>query len=72
MRVVLLTNDPVCLNFAEAALRAEGIPCHILDATTSVLEGSIGAIQCRLVAPEAHVAAARRILKELGIEPYGS
>ena len=49
MRVVLLTNNPVRLSFAEAALRAEGVTFHTLDASTSAVEGSIGAIPRRLV-----------------------
>lgn len=71
MRVILLTNDPVELSFAEAALRAEGVPCHILDACTSAAEGSIIAIPRRLVTSEAHAPAARRVLADLGLEPHG-
>jgi hypothetical protein len=69
MRVILLTNDPVQLSFAEAALRAEGVICHVLDASTSAAEGSIGAIPRRLVVSEADESAARLVLAALGLEP---
>ncbi len=69
MRVILLTNDPVRLSFAEAALRAEGVDCHILDASTSAAEGSIGAIPRRLVVSAADAPAAREVLSALGLEP---
>lgn len=69
MRVILLTNDPVQLSFAEAALRAEGVACHILDASTSAAEGSIGAIPRRLVVAADDEATARRVLTSLGLEP---
>ncbi len=69
MRVILLTNDPVRLSFAEAALRAEGMDCHVLDASTSAAEGSIGAIPRRLVVSAADEPAARQVLSALGLEP---
>jgi hypothetical protein len=70
MRVLLLTNDLVRLSFAEAALKAEGLNCLLLDAATSAAEGSIGAIPRRLVVAEADAVVARRLLRDLGLEPY--
>ena len=69
MRVILLTNDPVRLSFAEAALRAEGVDCQVLDASTSAAEGSIGAIPRRLVVQTADEGAARGVLSALGLDP---
>lgn len=69
MRVVLLTNDAVALSFAEAALRAAGIASTTLDAATSAMEGSIGAIPRRLVVAEADAIAARRLLQDVGVDP---
>ncbi|MDA0676222.1 MAG: DUF2007 domain-containing protein, partial [Proteobacteria bacterium] len=46
---LLRTNDPVLLSWLEATLAAHGIGCVVLDAHTSVVEGSIGAIQRRLM-----------------------
>lgn len=70
MRAVFLSNDLVALNFAEAALRAEGVGCIVLDAATSAAEGSIGAIPRRLVVSEADAPAARRLLRDVGLDPY--
>ncbi|MDX2234636.1 MAG: DUF2007 domain-containing protein [Hyphomonadaceae bacterium] len=69
MRVVLLTNDPVRLSFAEAALRSEGVASVTLDAATSAAEGSIGAIPRRLVVAAADEATARQVLRAVGLEP---
>jgi Putative prokaryotic signal transducing protein len=70
MRAVLLTNDPVCLSFAETALRAEGLECLVLDAATSAAEGSIGAIPRRLVVSTDDAGRARAVLRALGLDPY--
>jgi len=70
MRAVFLSNDPVALNFAETALRAEGLDCLVLDAATSAAEGSIGAIPRRLVVSAADAAAARTLLRAIGLDPY--
>lgn len=69
MRVVLLTNDPVRLSAAEAALKAEGLVFHTLDASTSAAEGSIGAIPRRLAVAAADEDAALRVLAAVGIDP---
>jgi hypothetical protein len=68
MRMVLLTNDPVRLSAAQAALKAEGLGFHILDAEASAMDGSIGAIPRRLVVAPEDEAAARRVLAAVGIE----
>ena len=70
MRAVFLSNDPVALNFAETALRAEGLDCLLLDAATSAAEGSIGAIPRRLVVSAADATAARALLRTIGLDPY--
>lgn len=70
MRVVFLSNDPVALNFAETALRAEGLDCVLLDAATSAAEGSIGAIPRRLVVAAGDAAAAQNLLRAIGLDPY--
>lgn len=43
------TNAPIMLSWLEATLKAHGIGCLMLDAHTSVLEGSIGAIPRRVM-----------------------
>ena len=59
------TNDPVLISYVVAILTDEGINAVVLDEHTSVLEGSIGAIQRRLVVPEGDLAAAREILEDV-------
>lgn len=67
MEELLRTNDPVMLSFAEALLKEAGIHVHIFDQNMSVLEGSIGVLQRRLLVPEHDAARARQILQEAGI-----
>ena len=45
-------------------LAAEGIPTLILDQYTSIVEGSIGAIQRRLMVADEDLDAARAILAQ--------
>jgi hypothetical protein len=62
MRELLRTNDPVTLSWIEALLREAGIGCVVLDAHTSIIEGSIGAIPRRLMVAEADWRRARDLL----------
>lgn len=64
MRELLRTNDVVALSFVGALLTDAGIDHLILDGHTSLLEGSIGAIQRRLEVAEDDLAPARALLWE--------
>ena len=66
MRVVAESTDPVRISFLMALLRDAGIPCVLLDAHISALEGGIGAFPRRLVVAEDDLAQARRVLREAG------
>ena len=66
MRVVVSSNDPVRLSFLAALLADGGVASMLLDTHASMVEGSIGAIQRRLVVASADEAQARRILAEAG------
>lgn len=66
MRTVITTNDPVRLSFLHALLRDAGIDCVLLDAHTSAVEGSIGAIPRRLMVLAEDEAAARLVLRDAG------
>lgn len=66
MRTILTTNDPVRLSFLHALLRDAGIGCVLLDAHTSAVEGSIGAIPRRLMVLAEDEAVARRVLSDAG------
>ncbi|HEV2163115.1 MAG TPA: DUF2007 domain-containing protein [Stellaceae bacterium] len=64
MKELLRTNDPVRLSWAEALLTSAGIEIVIADRHTSVVEGSIGAIQRRILVAEDDLARARALLAE--------
>jgi len=62
VKEVLRTNDSVLLSWSQAVLAEFGIESVVLDTHTSILEGSIAAIQRRLmVADEDHKAALRQL-----------
>jgi hypothetical protein len=62
MRELLRTNDPVTLSWIDALLREAGVGCVILDAHTSIIEGSIGAIRRRVMVAEEDFERARELL----------
>lgn len=66
MRTVITSNDPVRLSFLGALLRDAGIDSILLDAHTSAVEGSIGAIPRRLMVLPEDEAEARRVLHDAG------
>jgi hypothetical protein len=62
------TNDPGVISVIEGLLAGADIPYQVTDRNMSILEGSIGAIQIRILVPDAHETAARALLidAELG------
>lgn len=66
MKELLRTNDPIRLSWLVALLAGEGIETIVLDTHTSIVEGSIGAIQRRLMVKEADLVRARRVLGDAG------
>jgi hypothetical protein len=66
MKELLRTNDPVRLSWAVATLAQAGIECLVLDQHTSVVEGSIGAIQRRLVVAERDYRRAHALMTSPG------
>ena len=69
MRELVRTNNPVLVSAVGALLDGAGIHHVVLDRNMSVLEGSITAIQIRILVPEEHEAEARELLvdAELGL-----
>ena len=63
---LLRTNDPVRLSWALALLADARIEGIVFDSHTSVVQGSIGAIQRRLMVVDDDLALARRILRAAG------
>jgi hypothetical protein len=64
MKELLRTNDWVRLSWIEAVLSAVGIETVVLDTHASIVEGSIGAIQRRVMVDDDDLARAQRVLVE--------
>ncbi len=63
---LLRTNDPVRLSWLQALLADARIEAIVLDTHASVVQGSIGAIQRRLMVADDDLALARRVLDSAG------
>lgn len=64
-REIRRSNDLHYLSFVQAALRAEGMEPVMLDSHQSVIDGSIGAVQRRLMVAAEEWAQAQALLQEL-------
>jgi hypothetical protein len=58
------TNDPAMISVVEGLLVGEGVPYQVADRNMSVLEGSIGVIQVRILVPEDREEQARELLTD--------
>ena len=63
MRELLRTNNPVRISWLFALLEAEGIEAIVLDGHTSVLEGSISAIERRVMVVDDDYDRARHLIE---------
>ena len=68
MKELLRSNELVFLSWAEAVLRAENIEPFVLDAHTSVLEGSTYASRRRMMVVDEDYDRARRLMIDAGEE----
>jgi len=66
MRELVRTNDAVLISAIEALLKGAAIDHVVADQNISVLEGSIGAFQRRILVGEDQFAAARQLLADAG------
>ena len=66
MRELIRTNDAVLISAIEALLNGADIEHMVVDQNISVLEGSIGAFQRRILVTENEFAAARQLLSDAG------
>jgi hypothetical protein len=64
MKELLRTNDLVRLSWVQAVLADAGISCVVLDQHTSLLEGSIAAIQRRVMVEERDHARASAVVAD--------
>jgi hypothetical protein len=68
MLEIIRTNDIVILSLAQSLMKDAGIHCMVADQSMSVLEGSLGLLQRRLMVEADRADEARRILKDAGLE----
>ncbi|MDA0305165.1 MAG: DUF2007 domain-containing protein [Proteobacteria bacterium] len=64
MEELVRSNDPVFLSWLMARFSGENIDSIVLDNHTSVMEGSISAIQRRVMVNSRDIVRARRVLEE--------
>jgi len=64
MKIVLQTNNPVQLGFAEALLKDAQIACFRFDEQMSTTEGSLGILPRRLMVADEDLTRAEAILHE--------
>ncbi len=68
MKELLRSNDPVLMSFLDALLGDAGIPFTIVDQNMSIIEGSIGILQQRVLVADDSLDAARRLVRDAGLE----
>ncbi len=68
MQELIRTNDAVLLSFSQSLMKEAGIVFFVADESMSILEGSIGMIQRRLMVEDGRADEARRILADAGLE----
>jgi hypothetical protein len=66
MRELVRTNDAVLISAIEALLKGAHITHMVVDQNISVLEGSIGAFQRRILVADDESDAARKLLADAG------
>ena len=64
MAELVRTNDPSLIVIIEGLLSDAGIPYQVTDRNMSIIEGSIGAIQIRILVPDDHEAVARKLVAD--------
>lgn len=64
---LIRTNDMVLISFAECLLRDAGIPCMVTDQNMSIVEGSLGILQRRVMVDGEDLEEARRLMEDAGL-----
>jgi hypothetical protein len=67
MKLLLRTNDPTVIAFAQSLLEGEGIDSFVMDVHMSALEGGLGILPRRLMVADRDHFLARAIMADLGI-----
>ena len=66
MKELIRCNDPVLISYILALFEDEDIDAVVLDEHTSILEGSINAIQRRIMVTEEDHGRDKQILVDIG------
>lgn len=64
MKELVRTNDPVLISWLTAALNEMSIHAVVLDTHTAVLEGSVAAIQRRVMVADDDFVQASKVLAD--------
>jgi hypothetical protein len=64
MAEIVRTNDIGVISVVEGLLSSVEIPYQMADRNMSIIEGSIGAIQTRILVPDEREAEARELLTD--------
>jgi Putative prokaryotic signal transducing protein len=67
MQLLLQTNDPVLLSYAQSVLSDADIEPLLFDSNMSIMEGSIGIFPRRLMVRDEDADLARQTLREAGL-----
>ena len=67
MEELLRTNDLVLISFVESLLSEAGIDSWIADQNMSIVEGSLGVLQRRVMVPADRLVQARRLMVDAGV-----
>jgi hypothetical protein len=67
MEELLRTNDLVLISFVESLLSEAGIDSWVADQNMSIVEGSLGVLQRRVMVPADRLAQARRLMVDAGV-----
>ena len=65
---LLRSNDVVLMSFVRSLLGDANIPFDHLDQNMSIMEGSLGVLQSRMMVEDSRLREARSLLAEAGIE----
>lgn len=65
---LLASNDPVLISFAASVLKDAGIQHSVQDSHMSTIDGSINAIQNRVLVVEDQYDTARDLLADAGVQ----
>ena len=71
MKEIVRSNDPVYLSWVQAVLAEAGIPTVEFDRHAAVMDGSIMAIQRRLMVADDDLDEARTVLMHAKATPIG-